>query len=215
MNVVIAEDAAILRDGLVSLLEDRGHHVLAAVADGDALVDAVQRHLPDVAIVDVRMPPTFTDEGLRAAIRLRREHPGVGVLVFSQYIETRYAAQLLADSATGVGYLLKDRVADTSEFIEALRRVATGGTALDPEVVSQLVAVSRRTAVLASALIRRELDVLALMAEGRSNAAIAAHLVVGEGAVEKHVANIFTKLGLPVSESDNRRVLAVLHYLAA
>jgi DNA-binding NarL/FixJ family response regulator len=215
MNVVIAEDAAILRDGLVSVLEDRGHHVLAAVADGDALVDAVQRHLPDVAIVDVRMPPTFTDEGLRAAIRLRREHPGVGVLVFSQYVETRYAAQLLADSATGVGYLLKDRVADTSEFIEALRRVATGGTALDPEVVSQLVAVSRRTAVLASALTRRELDVLALMAEGRSNAAIAAHLVVGEGAVEKHVANIFTKLGLPVSESDNRRVLAVLHYLEA
>ena len=213
MNVVIAEDAAILRDGLASLLEDRGHHVVAAVANSSALVDAVQRHLPDVAIVDVRMPPTFTDDGLRAAIRLRREHPGVGVLVFSQYIETRYAAQLLADSASGVGYLLKERVADTTEFIEALRRVATGGTALDPEVVSQLVAASRRTGVLASTLTGRELDVLALMAEGRSNAAIAAHLVVGEGAVEKHVANIFTKLGLPVSESDNRRVLAVLRYL--
>lgn len=213
MNVVIAEDAAVLRDGLVRLLGDRGHHVLAAVADSESLVEAVRRRSPDVAIVDIRLPPTGTDEGVRAAIRLRREHPSIGVLVFSQYIETRYAAELLAENATGVGYLLKDRVADTSDFIEALNRVASGGTALDPEVVSQLVAAGHRTKALASALTRRERAVLALMAEGRSNAAIAARLVVGEGAVEKHVANIFTKLGLPVSESDNRRVLAVLRYL--
>lgn len=212
MRVVIAEDAAVFRDGLVRLLEDRGHDV-AAVADGNALIDAVADHHPDVAVVDIRMPPTYTDEGLRAAIVLRRRHPDVGVLVFSQYIETRYAAQLLAKSAAGIGYLLKDRVADTSEFIDALARVAAGGTALDPEVVTQLLATSDRSEAVDTTLTHRESQVLALMAEGRSNAAIASRLVVSEGAIEKHVANIFAKLGLPVSDSDNRRVLAVLHYL--
>jgi len=195
------------------LLEDRGHEVVAAVADGDALLEAVADHHPDVAVVDIRMPPTHTDEGLRAAIALRRRHPDVGALVFSQYVETRYAAQLLAESSIGVGYLLKDRVADVSEFIDALTRVAAGGTALDPEVVTQLLGASRRTAALGASLTPRESEVLALMAEGRSNAAIADALVVGEGAVEKHVANIFLKLGLPMTESDNRRVLAVLRYL--
>jgi DNA-binding NarL/FixJ family response regulator len=213
MRVVIAEDAAVFRDGLVRLLEDRGHDVAAAVADGDALIAAVANHRPDVAVVDVRMPPTHTDEGLRAAISLRRHYPDVGILVFSQYIETRYAAQLLAENAVGIGYLLKDRVADTSEFVEALTRVAAGGAALDPEVVTQLLASSNRSPALDSALTQREGQVLALMAEGRSNAAIAARLVVSEGAVEKHVANIFAKLGLPVSDRDNRRVLAVLRYL--
>jgi DNA-binding NarL/FixJ family response regulator len=214
MRVVIAEDAAVFRDGLVRLLQDRGHTVVAAVADGNALIDAVAHHRPDVAVVDVRMPPGYTDEGLRAAITLRRNHPDIGLLVFSQYIETRYAAQLLAENAAGVGYLLKDRVADTSDFIEALARVAAGGTALDPDVVTQLLAASNRSASL-DTLTRRECQVLALMAEGRSNAAIASHLVISEGAVEKHVANIFAKLGLPVSDSDNRRVLAVLRYLNA
>jgi len=212
MRVVIAEDAAVFRDGLVRLLEDRGHDV-AAVADGNALINAVADHHPDVAVVDIRMPPTYTDEGLRAAIVLRRRHPDVGVLVFSQYIETRYASQLLAKGAAGIGYLLKDRVADTSEFIDALARVAAGGTALDPEVVTQLLATSSRSEAVDTTLTHRESQVLALMAEGRSNAAIASRLVVSEGAIEKHVANIFAKLGLPVSDSDNRRVLAVLHYL--
>jgi DNA-binding NarL/FixJ family response regulator len=213
MRVVIAEDAAVMREGLVRLLEDRGHEVLAAVSDGDTLLDEVAEHGPDVAIVDIRMPPTHTDEGLRAALILRREHPDVGVLVFSQYVETRYATKLLAESSGGVGYLLKDRVADVSEFIDALSRVAAGGTALDPEVVSQLLGASPRGAALGAALTRRESEVLTLMAEGRSNAAIAHTLFIGEGAVEKHVASIFAKLGLPVSQSDNRRVLAVLRYL--
>jgi DNA-binding NarL/FixJ family response regulator len=213
MRVVIAEDAAVMREGLVRLLEDRGHEVLAAVSDGDALLDEVAEHGPDVAIVDIRMPPTHTDEGLRAALILRREHPDVGVLVFSQYVETRYATKLLAENSGGVGYLLKDRVADVSEFIDALSRVAAGGTALDPEVVSQLLGASPRGAALGAALTRRESEVLALMGEGRSNAAIAHTLFIGEGAVEKHVASIFAKLGLPVSQSDNRRVLAVLRYL--
>jgi DNA-binding NarL/FixJ family response regulator len=183
------------------------------VADGEALLQAVARHQPDAAVVDVRMPPTHTDEGLRAALTLRRRHPGVGVLVFSQYVETRYAAQLLAENASGVGYLLKDRVADVSEFIDALTRVAAGGTALDPEVVTQLLGASHRGAALGASLSPRENEVLALMAEGRSNAAIADVLVVGRGAVEKHVANIFLKLGLEMAGSDNRRVLAVLRYL--
>jgi DNA-binding NarL/FixJ family response regulator len=220
VRVVIAEDAAVLRDGLVRLLEDRGHEVVAAVPDGDALLAAVTAATAtdagrgvDVAVVDIRMPPTHTDEGLRAAIALRRRHPDMGVLVFSQYVETRYAAQLLADSSAGVGYLLKDRVADVGEFVDALTRVAAGGTALDPEVVTQLMGASRRAATLGARLTRREGQVLALMAEGRSNAAIAGLLVVSEGAVEKHVANIFLKLGLPVSDTDNRRVLAVLRYL--
>ena len=212
MRIVIAEDAAILRDGLAQLLVDRGHDVVAAVRDGDALRAAVAEHVPDVAVVDIRMPPSFTDEGLRAAIAIRRERSGVGVLVFSQWIETRYAAELLATSSSGVGYLLKDRVADVGEFLDALTRVAKGGTALDPEVVTQLFGASRRGNALA-VLTPREREVLGLMAEGRSNAAIARRLVVTERAVEKHVANILTKLDLPPSEEDHRRVLAVLRYL--
>jgi DNA-binding NarL/FixJ family response regulator len=212
MRVVIAEDAGLLREGLTAMLADRGHQVCAAVGDAAALLAAVKEHDPDVAVVDIRMPPTHTDEGLRAALQLRDEHPGTGVLVFSQYIETRYATRLLEGNASGIGYLLKDRVADVAEFADALERVACGGTALDPEVVSQLLGASRRSTGLAS-LTGRERDVLSLMAEGRSNAGIAAGLVVTGGAVEKHVASIFAKLGLPPSESDNRRVLAVLRYL--
>jgi DNA-binding NarL/FixJ family response regulator len=212
MRVVIAEDAALFREGLIRLLEDRGHQVCAAVADGDALLAAVAEHHPDVAVVDVRMPPTHTDEGLRAALELRRDHPGTGLLVFSQYIETRYAARLLEGNASGVGYLLKDRVADVAEFAEALARVAAGGTALDPEVVSQLLGASRHASGLVG-LTPREHEVLSLMAEGRSNAGIASALVISPGAVEKHVASIFGKLGLPPAEGDNRRVLAVLRYL--
>jgi DNA-binding NarL/FixJ family response regulator len=212
MRVVIAEDAGLLREGLAQMLAERGHEVCAAVADAGALLTAVSEHKPDVAVVDIRMPPTHTDEGLRAALALRADHPGTGVLVFSQYIETRYATRLLEGNAAGVGYLLKDRVADVAEFTDALERVAAGGTALDPEVVSQLLGASRRSTGLAS-LTARERDVLSLMAEGRSNAGIAAGLVVSGGAVEKHVASIFAKLGLPPSEGDNRRVLAVLQYL--
>jgi DNA-binding NarL/FixJ family response regulator len=212
IRVVIAEDSAILRDGLVQLLVDRGLEVTDAVSEPDALRRAVERDRPDVAIVDIRMPPTFTDEGLRVAIELRRQYKGLGILMFSQYIETRYAAELLADDSAGVGYLLKDRVADVSDFVEALVRVASGGTALDPEVVTQLLGASRRSDSI-SVLTPREKEVLSLMAEGRSNAAIASELVISEGAVEKHVANIFTKLDLPVSQSDHRRVLAVLRYL--
>jgi DNA-binding NarL/FixJ family response regulator len=211
VRIVIAEDSAILRDGLVGLLTDRGHEVVAAVADGDALRAAAAAHRPDVCVVDIRMPPSFTDEGLRAAIALRREQPEVGVLVFSQYVETRYAAELLAGSARGVGYLLKDRVADVREFVDALTRVAGGGTALDPEVVAQLLGASRRDGL--AALTPREREVLERMAEGLSNGGIAAALVISERAVEKHVANIFMKFDLPPSESDNRRVLAVLRYL--
>jgi len=212
IRVAIAEDSAVLRDGLVQLLADRGFTVTDAVAEPDGLREAVDRDCPDVAVIDIRMPPTFTDEGLRAAIELRRRHPGLGILLFSQYVETRYAADLLADGAAGIGYLLKDRVADVSDFVEALERVAVGGTALDPEVVTQLLGATRRTDSL-SVLTGREREVLALMAEGRSNAAIAGALVVSEGAVEKHVANIFAKLDLPVSEKDHRRVLAVLRFL--
>ena len=212
LRVVIAEDAALFREGLVRLLSERGHRVCAAVADGQALLDAVATHQPDVAVVDVRMPPTHTDEGLRAALELRRDHPGTGVLVFSQYIETRYAARLLEGNAAGVGYLLKDRVADVAEFVDALARVAAGGTALDPEVVGQLLGASRNADDLA-ALTPREREVLALMAEGRSNAGIANALVVSVGVVEKHVASVFGKLRLPPDEGDNRRVLAVLRYL--
>ena len=212
MRVVIAEDAAVLREGLVQLLSERGYEVSAAVADGESLLAAVAAHRPHVTVVDVRMPPTYTDEGLRAAIQLRREYPETAVLVFSQYVETRYATRLLAESASGVGYLLKDRVADVAEFADALARVAGGGTALDPEVVRQLLSASGRAASVGG-LTRREREVLSLMAEGRSNAAIAAALVVSAGAVEKHVASIFAKLGLPQSEGDNRRVLAVLRYL--
>jgi DNA-binding NarL/FixJ family response regulator len=212
MRVAIAEDSAILRDGLVQLLIDRGHEVIAAVPDGDSLRAAVAKDQPDVCVVDIRMPPSFTDEGLRAAIALRRTYPDVGVLVFSQYVETRYAAELLAGSTRGVGYLLKDRVADVREFVDALTRVANGGTALDPEVVAQLLGASRRRDTLAG-LTPREREVLERMAEGLSNAGIASKLVVTERAVEKHVANIFSKLDLPPSDTDNRRVLAVLRYV--
>jgi DNA-binding NarL/FixJ family response regulator len=213
LRVVLAEDTTILREGLARLLQDRGHEIVAAVSDADALLAAIYEHRPDVAVVDVRMPPTHTDEGLRAAITARRAHPEVSVLVFSQYVETRYAGQLLAENPAGVGYLLKDRVADVADFVEALARVADGGTALDPEVVAQLLGASRRRAALSAALTARENEVLALIAEGRSNAAIATRLVISPGAVEKHIANMFSKLGLRVSESDNRRVLAVLRYL--
>jgi DNA-binding NarL/FixJ family response regulator len=212
MRIVIAEDSVVLRDGLVELLGLRGHEVVAAVGDGDALRAAVAEHLPDVAVVDIRMPPTHTDEGLRAAIALRRDHPGVGVLVFSQYVETRYAAELFAGRSEGVGYLLKDRVADVGDFVEALSRVAAGETVLDPEVVTQMLGSSRRTDAL-DLLTARERQVLELMAEGRSNAAIAKALVLTYGAVEKNVTSIFAKLGLPPSGDDHRRVLAVLRYL--
>jgi DNA-binding NarL/FixJ family response regulator len=211
MRVVIAEDSAVLREGLVQLLTDRGHQV-TAVADAAALLAAVAEVQPDVAVVDIRMPPTHTDEGVRAALALRRDFPGTGVLVFSQYVETRYASRLLEHNAAGVGYLLKDRVADVAEFAAALERVGSGGTALDPVVVSQLLAARGAVSGLSS-LTAREREVLALMAEGRSNAGIASALVVSGGAVEKHVASIFGKLGLEPSDTDNRRVLAVLKYL--
>jgi len=216
MRIVIAEDSAVVRAGLAEILADSGHHVLAAVGNAGDLLAAVDEHHPDAAVVDVRMPPGYTDEGLRAAIAIRRDHPKTGVLVFSQYIETRYAADLLGAApgggAAGVGYLLKDRVGDVDEFVEALSRVAAGGTALDPEVVTQLLRASRRDTGLGS-LTARERDVLALMAEGRSNGAIAATLVISERAVEKYIASIFSKFGLAPSDSDHRRVLAVLRYL--
>jgi DNA-binding NarL/FixJ family response regulator len=215
MRIVIAEDSAVMRAGLAEILADSGHEVVAAVGNADDLLAAVAAHQPDAAVVDVRMPPGYTDEGVRAAIAIRRTHPWVGVLVFSQYIETRYTADLLSASpggAAGVGYLLKDRVADVDEFVEALSRVAAGGTALDPEVVTQLMGARHRDEGL-STLTTRERDVLALMAEGRSNTAIAQVLVVSDRSVEKHVGNIFSKLGLAPSDADHRRVLAVLRYL--
>ena len=214
MRVVIAEDSALLREGLVRLLEDRGYEVAAAVGDASSLLAAVAEHHPDVVVTDIRMPPTHTDEGLRAAAELRRHHPEVGVLVLSQYIETTYATALLAGNAGGVGYLLKDRVADAAEFAGAVDRVAAGGTALDPVVVTKLMRASRQVGGLGG-LTPREREVLELMAEGRSNAAIAEAMVISSGAVEKHVASIFGKLGLPSSDADNRRVLAVLQYLRA
>jgi DNA-binding NarL/FixJ family response regulator len=214
LRVVLAEDSVLLREGLVRLLTDTGLDVVATAGDADTFLAEVARHSPDLVVVDVRMPPTFTDEGVRAALVVRQQYPDVAVLVLSQYVEENYASELLAGRARGVGYLLKDRVADVSEFVEALRRVAGGGTALDPEVVAQLFARARRDDPL-GALTPREQEVLQLMAEGRSNAGIAGALVVTEGAVEKHVSNIFTKLDLPIAENDHRRVLAVLRYLAA
>ncbi|MEU6271659.1 response regulator transcription factor [Streptomyces populi] len=211
MRVVIAEDSALLRDGLVQLLQLRGVEVAAAVGDAESLLDRVAEHRPDVAVVDIRLPPTQTDEGIRAAVRLREEHPATGVLVFSQYVETRYATRLLGDPA-GFGYLLKERVVDIGEFVDAMERVASGGTALDPEVVAQLFGASRRGRAL-DALTPREREVLALMAEGRTNHAIAAALTVSERAVEKHIGNVFLKLDLPPSDTGHRRVLAVLRYL--
>jgi DNA-binding NarL/FixJ family response regulator len=209
LRIVIAEDAAIMRDGLTQTLARRGHDVVAAVGNAVELLRAVASHQPDVAVIDVRMPPTHTDEGLRAAMAIRRDHPGVGTLVFSQYIEAQAAAELLASSPGGVGYLLKDRVADVSDFIEAISSVARGGTVLDPEVVRQLF---KRTDSLGP-LTARERDVLALIAEGRSNAAIATTLFISPGVVEKHVASIFAKLGLAPSDTDNRRVIAAIRYL--
>jgi DNA-binding NarL/FixJ family response regulator len=209
---VIAEDLVLLRDGLIRLLGENGIEVVAAVDNGDALITSVLLERPDVAIVDVRLPPTFADEGLRAAIAIRQQVPETAILVLSQYVEQTYARELLADGRGGTGYLLKDRVIDVPQFIEAVRRVAEGGTALDPEVVAQLFAV-RRQADPVERLTPREREVLGLMAEGRSNAGIAESLVLTVGAVEKHVAAILQKLDLPPSDTDHRRVLAVLAYL--
>lgn len=212
MRLVLADDAVLLREGLVRLLTEQGHDVVAVVGDGPSLVAAAAEHRPDVSIVDVRMPPTHSDEGLRAAVAIRTDRPGAPLLVLSQYVEMSYADDLLADRRGAIGYLLKDRVADIAEFLDALNRVAGGGTVLDPEVVAQLL-VRRRAHDPLEQLTLREREVLALMAEGRSNTAIARHLVVTEGAVEKHVRNIFTKLDLPPDEDMNRRVLAVLAFL--
>jgi len=214
LRVIIAEDSALIREGLARLIVDSGGVVVAKVGDGPAFVEAVVEHRPDVSVVDVRMPPTQRDEGLRAAIEARRRIPGTPVLVLSQYVERQYATELLADRAGGVGYLLKDRVADIREFMDALRRVARGGTALDPEVVAQLM-VPRRSDDRLNALTPREREVLAAMAEGRTNVGIAALLNISEGATEKHISSIFGKLELPDSENDHRRVLAVLTYLGS
>lgn len=213
MRVVLAEDLALLRDGLIRLFEANDFDVVEAVDNGPSLLRALTTHKPDVAVVDVRLPPSFTDEGLKAAIEARRQVPGLPVLVLSQYVEQRYARELLADRSGGVGYLLKDRVFNIEQFVDAVRTVASGGTAMDPDVVAQLL--TRRSALhepLAT-LTPREREVLSLMAEGRSNAAIAARLFVTEKAVSKHSNSIFMRLGLPQSEDDNRRVLAVLAYL--
>lgn len=212
MRIVIAEDNVILRDGLAQLLIERGNEVCAAVGNAEALEAAVDEHRPDVAIIDIRMPPSFTDEGLVAAVALRRRRPETGVMVFSQWVETRYAAELLADRASGVGYLLKDRVADVGEFVEALARVAAGGTALDAEVITQLMGASKRRTSL-DRLTPREREVLALMAQGLTNSAVASKLTVSERVVEKHVGNVFAKFDLPPSDAQHRRVLAVLEYL--
>jgi len=214
MRVVIAEDSALLRAGLVRLLEDAGFEVVGQAADAEDLLRKVRAHRPDVAITDIRMPPTNTDEGLRAARDIRGELPDISVLVLSQYVDEAYAMELLGESAEGVGYLLKDRISDVDEFTAAVRRVAQGGSALDPEVVAHLLGRRRREDPL-DALTDREREVLGLMAEGRSNRAIAEQLVVSDRAVEKHVTSIFGKLGLPASGEDHRRVLAVLTYLSA
>jgi DNA-binding NarL/FixJ family response regulator len=211
MRVVIAEDAVLLRAGVIRLLADEGIETVAAVDNGDDLLGAVQEHRPDLAIVDVRMPPTFTDEGLRAALAARKEIPDLPVLVLSQYVEESYAVELLSGGAGGVGYLLKERVADVADFLDAVRRVAAGGTAIDPDVIAQLMARGRRNPL--DALTARESEVLGLMAQGLSNTAIANSLVVSHGAVEKHIGNIFSKLGLEASAEEHRRVRAVLTYL--
>jgi DNA-binding NarL/FixJ family response regulator len=213
VRVVIAEDSVLLRAGLTRLLTDGGFEVVAAVSDADALLRAVDEHRPDLALVDVRMPPTHTDEGIRAALVIRRQYPAVAVLVLSQYVEERYAADLLSTQTSAVGYLLKDRVAHVPDFLDALRRVAAGGTALDPEVVAQLL-VRRRSDPL-DRLTPREVEVLRLMAEGRSNNGIVDALRVSPSAVEKYIGNIFTKLDLPPTDTDHRRVLAVLKFLRA
>ncbi|MEV6875972.1 response regulator transcription factor [Amycolatopsis sp. NPDC051128] len=211
MRVVIAEDSVLLRAGVQSLLADVGIETAAAVANGDDLLVAIREHRPDLVIADVRMPPTFTDEGLRAALAARKEIPGLPVLVVSQYVEGSYAVDLIAEGTSGVGYLLKERVADVADFLEAVRRVAGGGSAIDPDVVAQMLARSRRDPL--AALTARETEVLGLMAQGLSNAAIAKNLVVTQGAVENHISNIFAKLGLEASRDENRRIRAVLTYL--
>jgi DNA-binding NarL/FixJ family response regulator len=213
MHVVIAEDSVLLRAGLQRLLADEEIETSAAVEDGDGLLVAVSEHRPDLAIVDVRMPPTFTDEGLRAALRAREQQPGLPVLVLSQYVEERYAVELLSGGAGGVGYLLKERVADVAEFVDAVHRVAAGGTVIDQEVIAQLMARGRRNPI--DVLTPREREVLGLMAQGLTNVAIAKSLVVSDGAVEKHVGNIFSKLGLEPSSEEHRRVRAVLTFLDA
>lgn len=212
MRLVIAEDSVLLRVGLTRILADAGEEVVATVGDADELLTAVERHQPDMCIVDVRMPPTHTDDGLRAALAIRKRWPAIGILVLSQYVEERYASELLAASGVGIGYLLKDRIADLADFVDAVRRVGDGGTALDPEVVAQLLARARRQDPL-ERLTPREREVLSLMAEGRSNPAIARSLVVTDKAVEKHVGNILTKLDLPPDQDDHRRVLAVLQWV--
>ena len=212
MRVVLAEDLALLRDGLIRLLEANDFEVVEAVDNGPSLLRALTTHRPDVAVVDVRLPPTFTDEGLRAAIEARKQVPGLPILVLSQYVEQLYARELLADRSGGVGYLLKDRVFNIGQFVDAVRQVAGGGTAMDPEVISQLLTRRADDAPI-RALTPRERDVLELMAEGRSNAAIAARLFITDKAVSKHTNSIFSRLGLPPSDDDNRRVLAVLAYL--
>ncbi|OLL72919.1 two-component system response regulator [Pseudonocardia sp. Ae168_Ps1] len=211
MRVVLAEDSMLLREGLVRLLEEAGATVLAAVGDGTTLVEAVAEHGPEVAVVDVRMPPSFTDEGLRAALEIRRQHPAVGILVLSQYVEESYATDLL-EAGGGVGYLLKDRVSKLADLADALSRVAAGGTVLDPEVVSALLTKRRRRDPLEE-LSPREREVLELMAQGRTNTAIGRIMVITQGAVEKHISSIFTKLGLPPSSDDHRRVMAVLAWV--
>ena len=212
LSVVIADDSVLLRDGLVRLVEDAGIEVLEAVGDAKALADALTEHQPDLVVVDVRMPPTHTDEGLRAAVRIRSEYPEVAVLVLSQYVEERYAAELLTGDMGGVGYLLKDRVVDVEDFVVALRRVADGGSAIDPEVVRQVLSRTRRGEEL-ERLTPREREVLEVMAEGLSNTAISERLVISQGAVEKHIGNVFRKLDLEATEGAHRRVLAVLAYL--
>lgn len=212
LRIVIAEDSVLLRDGLVQLLTLAGFEVVAACGDAESALDAARDHQPDLALLDVRMPPTFTSEGIRAALVLRAEQPSTAVLVLSQYVEQEYATELVASRSKGVGYLLKDRVADTSEFVEAVRTVAAGGTVLDPEVVIQLLTQARHADPLAR-LTEREREVLELMATGRTNAAIARRLVITDSAVEKHVSSIFTKLDLPPTADDHRRVLAVLRWL--
>ena len=212
LRAVVADDSVLLRDGIVRLLADSGIVVVAAVGDAAALLDAVAQHVPDIALVDVRMPPTHTDEGIRAAIEIRRSHPGVAVLVLSQYVEERYAGDLLSGDVGGVGYLLKDRVMDIAEFVAALRRVAAGGSAIDGEVVGQLLGRTRHRSEL-DRLTAREREVLTAMAEGMSNAGIAEHMVISAGAVEKHISNVFAKLDLPPEDHAHRRVLAVLTYL--
>jgi DNA-binding NarL/FixJ family response regulator len=212
MRVVVAEDSVLLREGIARLLDERGFEVVGQAGDAEDLMRKVGAHRPDIAVVDIRMPPTNTDDGLRAALRIRGEHPDTGVLVLSAYVEETYALELVSDSAAGLGYLLKDRIADVDAFVDAIRRVASGGSALDPEVVSRLVGRSRRSDPLES-LTPREREVLELMAEGRSNAAIAESLVVTERAVEKHVTSIFGKLDLVPAPEDHRRVLAVLTFL--